>query len=74
MQTLPDILKKIFDSSNYKVNGPLLTGEKTEKVIELMKFELGGKIMKLQPKDVRCIAFLQVMIILIRKLIAQKNV
>lgn len=47
MQTLPDILKKIFDSSNYKVNGPLLTGEKTEKVIELMKFELGGKIMKL---------------------------
>lgn len=47
MQTLPDILKKILDSSNYKVSGPLLTGEKTEKVIELMKFELGGKIMKL---------------------------
>ena len=46
MQTLPGILKKKFDTSNYKVNGPLLTGEKTEKVIELMKFEFGGKIMK----------------------------
>ena len=32
-----------FDTSNYKVNGPLPTG-KNKKVIGLMKDELGGKI------------------------------
>ena len=34
-----------FDTSNYEVDGPLPTG-KNRKVIELMKGELGGKIIK----------------------------
>ena len=34
-----------FDTSNYEVDRPLLTG-KNKKVIGLMKDELGGKIMK----------------------------
>ena len=38
-----DVEKK-FDTSNYEVNRPLPT-EKNKKVIELMKDELGGKIM-----------------------------
>ena len=36
------MLKKIYDTSNYKVNRPLPTENK--KVIGLMKDELGGKI------------------------------
>ena len=32
-----------FDTSNYEVNRPLPTG-KNKKVIRLMKYELGGKI------------------------------
>ena len=36
--------EKRFDTSNYKVNGPLSAG-KNKKVIGLMKDELGGKIM-----------------------------
>ena len=37
-------VEKRFDTSNYKVGRPLPTG-KNKKVIELMKDELGGKIM-----------------------------
>ena len=37
-------VEKRFDTSNYDINRPLLTG-KNKKVIELMKEELGGKIM-----------------------------
>ena len=37
-------VEKRFDTSNYEVNRPLLTG-KNKKVIGLMKDELGGKIM-----------------------------
>ena len=36
-------VEKRFDTSNYEVNRPLLTG-KNKKVIGLMKDELGGKI------------------------------
>ena len=47
-----DVEKRI-DISNYEVNRPLLAG-KNKKVIGLMKYELGGKIMKefvaLRPK------------------------
>ena len=37
-------VEKRFDTSNYEVNRPLLTGQ-NKKVIGLMKDELGGKIM-----------------------------
>ena len=37
-------VEKRFDTSNYKVGRPLPTG-KNKKVIELMKDEVGGKIM-----------------------------
>ena len=37
-------VKKRFDTSNYEVDRPLLTGE-NKKIIGLMKDELGGKIM-----------------------------
>ena len=37
-------VEKRFDTSNYEVKRPLPIG-KNEKVIELMKDELGGKIM-----------------------------
>ena len=37
-------VEKIFDTTNYKANRPLLLG-KNKKVIGLMKDELGGKIM-----------------------------
>ena len=37
-------IEKRFDTSNYEVNRPLPTG-KNEKVIELMKDKLRGKIM-----------------------------
>ena len=42
-QDIADDVKKRFDTSNYEVNRPLLTG-KNKKVIGLMKDELGGKI------------------------------
>ena len=35
--------EKRFDTSNYEVNRPLPTG-KNKKVIGLMKYELGGKV------------------------------
>ena len=38
------MLKKRFDTSNYEFNRPLPTG-KNKKTIELMKDQLGGKIM-----------------------------
>ena len=38
------MLKKRFDTSNYEFNRPLPTG-KNKKKIELMKDQLGGKIM-----------------------------
>ena len=41
---IADDVEKICDTSNYEVNRPLPTG-KNKKVIELMKDELGGKIM-----------------------------
>ena len=37
-------VKKRFDTSNYECDRPLLKG-KNKKVIGLMKYELGGKIM-----------------------------
>ena len=37
-------VEKRVETSNYEVNGPLPTRE-NKKVIELMKDELGGKIM-----------------------------
>ena len=37
-------VEKRFDTSNYEVDSPLPTG-KNKKVIGLMKYELGGKIM-----------------------------
>ena len=44
MKTLKNIEKR-FDTSNYEFTRPLLQIGKTRKVIELMKDELGGKIM-----------------------------
>ena len=44
MKTLQMILKKDFDTSNYELSRLLLTG-KNKKVIGIMKYELGGKIM-----------------------------
>ena len=41
---IADDIEERFDTSNYKVSRPLPTG-KNEKVIGLMKDELGGKIM-----------------------------
>ena len=50
---IADDAEKRFDTSNYEVNRPLLTG-KNKKVIGLMKDELGGKIISefviLRPK------------------------
>ena len=50
---IADDAEKRFDTSNYEVNRPLLTG-KNKKVIGLMKYELGGKIISefviLRPK------------------------
>ena len=43
-EDIADKVKKTFDASKYKVDGPLLIG-KNEKVIGLIKDELGGKIM-----------------------------
>ena len=37
-------VKKRFDTSNYECDRPLLKG-KNKKVVGLMKYELGGKIM-----------------------------
>ena len=42
-ESIADDVKKRFDTSNYEVNRPLLTG-KNKKVIRLMKDELGGNI------------------------------
>ena len=44
MKTLQMMLKKIIDTWNYEVNR-LLPTRNNKKVIELMKDELGGKIM-----------------------------
>ena len=44
MKTLQMMLKKSFNTSNYEVNRPMPT-TKNEKVIGLMKDELGGNIM-----------------------------
>ena len=41
---IADGVEKRFDTSNYEVNRPLPIG-KNKKVIGLMKYELGGKIM-----------------------------
>ena len=41
---IPEDVEKRFDTSNYWLNRPL--PKKTEKVIGLMKNELGGKILK----------------------------
>ena len=41
---IADDVEKRFDTSNYQANRPLPTG-KNKKVIELLKDELGGKIM-----------------------------
>ena len=41
---IADDVEKRFDTSNYEINRPLPIG-KNEKVIGLMKDELGGKIM-----------------------------
>ena len=53
-----DVVEKRFDTSNYEVNRPLSTG-KNKKVIGLMKYELGGKIMTefvaLRPKTYSCL-------------------
>ena len=43
-EDIAEDVKKRSDTSNYEVNGPLPTG-KNKKVIELVKDELGGKIM-----------------------------
>ena len=43
-EDIADDVKKRFDTSNYEIDRPLPTG-KNEKVIGLMKDELGGKIM-----------------------------
>ena len=43
-ENIANDLEKRFDTSNYGVERPLRTG-KNKKVIELMKEELGGKIM-----------------------------
>ena len=41
---IADDVEKRFNTSNYQANRPLPTG-KNKKVIELLKDELGGKIM-----------------------------
>ena len=55
---IADDVEKRFDTSNYEVNRPLLTG-KNKKVTGLMKDELGGKIMTefvaLRPKNYSCL-------------------
>ena len=43
-EDIAHVVEKRFDTSNYEVNRPLPKG-KNKKVIELMKDELGGKIM-----------------------------
>ena len=35
----------IFDTSNFELDGPLPEGKKKQKVIGLIKYELGGKMM-----------------------------
>ena len=44
MKTLQMMLKKSFNTSNYEVNRPMPT-RKNEKMIGLMKDQLGGNIM-----------------------------
>ena len=56
-EDIADNVEKKFDTSDYKVNRPLSKG-KNEKVIRLIKDELGGKIMikldALRPKTYSC--------------------
>ena len=56
-EDIADNVEKKFDTSDYKVNRPLSQG-KNEKVIRLIKDELGGKIMTkldaLRPKTYSC--------------------
>ena len=44
-KTLQKMLKKKIDTSSYEIDKPLPKG-KNEKVIRLIKDQLGGKIMK----------------------------
>ena len=56
-EDIADNVEKKFDTSDYKVNRPLSKG-KNEKVIRLIKDELGGKIITeldaLRPKTYSC--------------------
>ena len=62
-----------FDTSNYEVNRPLLTG-KNKKIIGLMKDELGGKIITefvtLRPKTY---SFVTMMVKKIKRLKEQRS-
>ena len=66
-------VEKRFDTSNYEVNGPLPTG-KNKKVIGLMKYELGGKIITefvvLRPKTY---SYLVTILKKIKRLKEQRN-
>ena len=72
MKTLQIMFEKRFDTSNYEVNRPLLTG-KYKKLIGLMKDELGGEIMTeylgLRPKTY---SYLKLMVVVTKKLKGQK--
>ena len=71
-EDIADDVVKRFDTSNYEVNRPI---GNNNKVIELMKDELGGKIMTefaaLRPKTYY---FLWIMVIVIKRLREQRNV
>ena len=66
-------VEKRFDTSNYEVNRPLPTG-KNKKVIGLMKYELGGKIITefvvLRPKTY---SYLVTILKKIKRLKEQRN-
>ena len=71
---IADDVKKIYDTSNYKVDRPLPKGM-NKKIIGLMKDELGGKIITefvvLRPKTY---SYLKMMMKILKKLKEEKNV
>ena len=71
-EDITDDVEKRFDTSNYEIDRPLPTG-KNEKVIGLMKDELGGKIMT-EFVVLRSKTYSYLMVVMIKKLKEQKNV
>ena len=71
-EDITDDVEKRFDTSNYEIDRPLPTG-KNEKVIGLMKDELGGNIMT-EFVVLRSKTYSYLMVVMIKKLKEQKNV